>query len=136
MKTRLKLRLGRLPFDEKFLFGFPEVSSDVWNNIFFGISGKGDNLVRILVPFDFISVEWFDFRKFNNYRNFWLNGKRPFRPFSNPWDTSPGPRLFHILHYKSTRFGWNLWFQSCNYLNQEIWRLELNWIPLSFTLNS
>lgn len=70
MKTRLKLRLGRLSFDEKFLFGFPEVSSDVWNNIFFGISGKGDNLVRILVPFDFISVEWFDFRKFNNYRNF------------------------------------------------------------------
>jgi len=100
----------------------------------------------IFIPkFPEFSIEWLAFRKFDNFRNlspfrkfrnFWLNGKRPFRPFSNPWDTSPGPRLFHILHYKSTRFGWNLWFQSCNYLNQEIWRLELNWIPLSLTLNS
>jgi len=35
----------RFPFDEKFRFEFPEISSDEWKSIS-GISGKEDNLAR------------------------------------------------------------------------------------------
>jgi hypothetical protein len=37
---------GRFPFDEKFWFEFPEVSSERIEQQFFEISGKEDNLAK------------------------------------------------------------------------------------------
>ena len=89
---------GRFPFNQNFRFGFPGTSSSEWNSIFrltapvmtifrhFQKRGQPREVYpnfRKKIPRKFsfhstllpeflkFSIEWFAFRKFNSFRNFW-----------------------------------------------------------------
>ena len=82
--------LGALfPFTQNVRFEFSAASCSEWNNSF-QISKKEDNHARYTQVFDFFfsggsvlsiqlcsriflefSIEWFTFRKFNSFQNFW-----------------------------------------------------------------
>jgi len=78
--------IGRFPFNEKFWFEFLEISSDEWSSIFRNFWKRWqprevypnfrkfltENFRSFNFPPEFpeFSVEWFTFRKFNNFRIF------------------------------------------------------------------
>ena len=104
---------GRFPFNPNFRFGFPATSSSEWNRIFRltapvmtifryfqkrgqplevypnfrkNFPGSFLSIPTLLPEFLKFSVEWFAFRKFNSFRNFW----KLFQEISVPFAESFG----------------------------------------------
>ena len=89
------------PFDEKFRFEFPDISSDNWNIIYWNFRKRGWGIpisqrefpfhLSFLPEFPGFSAEWFDGRKFNNFQKKTFLGSSyhlcPFWNFRNFWLT-------------------------------------------------
>ena len=91
LKSRVKFKekkLGNFHSTKKSCLNFHSVSSNEWNGIFQNFQKTGQPvtyteifenfLPEVFLPFNFslsefleFSVEWFTFRKFNSFRNFW-----------------------------------------------------------------
>ena len=87
-RVRHKGNVGRFPFNQNVHVEFPATSNSKWNSVFQNFQNRGQpcevypnfrnvfpgqfSFPSFLLPeFPELSVEWFAFRKFNSFRNFW-----------------------------------------------------------------